>query len=74
MVECPVCNRPSFESGEYCKYHEDAHVKLQEMFESWREAHGDIEWEKYLELVLEADGTGNWILEVINHIKIEDSS
>ena len=74
MTECPVCNRPSHEEEEFCKYHADAHTRLHEMLESWSEAHGEIDWNAYLDLVSKANGTGTWILEVIDYIKTKDSS
>ncbi len=44
------------------------------MFESWRNAYGEIDWENYLGLVFEADGTGTWVLEVIEFIKTRGGS
>ncbi len=74
MTECPVCNRPSYDAEGFCKYHTDARVKLREMFESWRNAYGEIDWENYLGLVFEADATGTWVLEVIEFIKTRGGS
>lgn len=73
-MECPVCGRGVHEASEFCRYHEAAHAKLHEMFDNWQKAMGEIGWGEYLEALLEADGTGTWVLEVIEHIRTEVGS
>jgi len=74
MTECPICGRSSLGPSKFCRYHDAAHTELQEVFGQWQKAMGDISWNDYLESLLEADGTGVWVIEVIDYIKLEGNS
>jgi hypothetical protein len=47
---------------------------MKEVFVQWQKAMGEMNWNDYLESLLEADGTGAWVLEVIEHIRLESNS
>ncbi|TXT56729.1 MAG: hypothetical protein BAJATHORv1_20322 [Candidatus Thorarchaeota archaeon] len=66
-MECIVCGKETEEEKKYCKYHGEAHSKLYETYERWREAR-PISWKEYLDEVYERDETGKWVREIIDHI------
>ncbi len=67
---CSVCGRPT-KSFFFCEYHETALHNLRNAFVTWQGALS-IDWATFLEIVQEADETGDWVLEVIEFIRSED--
>lgn len=72
MTECPICGRDS-SSKRYCEYHETAYLNLQSGFEEWH-LRSTITWEDYLDRISHLEGTGQWIIEIIEHIRSKDDS
>lgn len=66
MGLCDICGRDAEDGQTLCRYHVMAQTVLQEKFEEWRTAQ-DMSWEEYLKEVLEAEDTGAWVKDVIEH-------
>ncbi len=72
MSECRICGRPVTEGG-LCRYHHLALNNLKSGYDAWTDAL-DISWEGYLRRLLDCSETGQWVVEVINHLLEEDES
>ncbi|TFG33882.1 hypothetical protein EU527_06135 [Candidatus Thorarchaeota archaeon] len=70
MIECLICGR-NLSSTKFCEYHETAYLNLKSAFNDWKSKAG-ITWAEYLDKVIHLEGTGQWIIEVIEYIKTED--
>jgi hypothetical protein len=46
-------------------YHSDANVALKKDYARWTKAYSGMSWKEYLNRVKTAEGTGQWIKEVI---------
>ncbi|TFG07586.1 hypothetical protein EU522_00590 [Candidatus Thorarchaeota archaeon] len=73
MTSCIICGRPAQERNRFCKYHQSAFEALTKTYEEWNKAFGGIEWYEYLKEVLEAEGTGLWVNEVVEIIRKESA-
>jgi len=60
---CTICDR-EISSGNYCKYHEEAFQNLQEKYDEWLEAYGELSFLDYLQKVIQNPETGIWAKEV----------
>jgi len=63
-MQCKLCKRMSEEDG-LCRYHSDASKALRKGYVAWNEALSGIPWKEYLNRVKTAQGTGQWVAEVI---------
>jgi hypothetical protein len=73
MNECPICSRPSHDDETLCPYHQLALENLRDASDVWADAM-DLDWNSYLDYVYAVDGVGNWVREVIAHIRSENGS
>ncbi len=63
-MNCRLCRREALESKvELCRYHAEAQRNLEEGFEAWRHAYGELDWKEYLQRVAERPETGVWVKE-----------
>ena len=69
MKKCLVC-KSTIEKGEYCDAHTIAKKNLEKRYKDWQKAYGSLEWEKYLEkLVNDTEiPVGEWAKEVANYL------
>ncbi|NHJ12279.1 MAG: hypothetical protein EAX95_01315 [Candidatus Thorarchaeota archaeon] len=74
MTSCEVCGRPVMETDRFCAYHQEAFEALSKTYEEWDRAYGGMEWYEYLSQVVEAEGTGRWVIEVAEILKEERAS
>ncbi|MCF2135659.1 MAG: hypothetical protein K9W43_00275 [Candidatus Thorarchaeota archaeon] len=74
MNRCPICNRISEDADNgFCRYHLEAKKNLATSYEKWKRAL-DISWEEYLDRVIELDGTGSWVKEIVEVLRTKDAS
>jgi hypothetical protein len=71
MTSCEVCGRSVMETDRFCMYHREAFEALSKTHEKWDKAYGGMEWYEYLCQVVEAEGTGKWVIEVAEVLKEE---
>jgi hypothetical protein len=64
-MQCKLCRREVKKGTELCRYHSEAKMALKDMYARWNEAYSGISWEEYLNRVKTAEGTGQWVKEVI---------
>ena len=66
--QCRLCKnrtRNDAAGGGLCKYHSEARTALKRGYKVWNEAFSGLEWKDYLNRVKTAEGTGEWVKEVI---------
>jgi len=63
-MKCRVCERPAKKGG-LCSYHARAFAALKKGFVAWNNAYSNMSWKGYLKRVKDAEGTGQWVKEVI---------
>jgi hypothetical protein len=62
---CKLCRREVKKGEELCRYHSEARVSLKNSYARWNEGYSGMSWEDYLNRVKTAEGTGQWVKEVI---------
>jgi len=67
-MSCPICERRSVPSFEFCVRHLAAKKNLDTAFPLWVEAYGGIEWKDYLDSVKRNPQTGQWVKEIAGHL------
>jgi len=65
--ECDICLRPVLGQGNLCKYHAEAKHSLEDAFAAWKRAY-KIEWDEYLERVMDEENLGDWAREVVIYL------
>lgn len=73
MSNCPICERQTNAQSKFCEYHQVALHNLRENYEKWQYAL-DISWDEYLVNILNVEGLGEWVQEVVVHIMSENYS
>ncbi len=69
-MSCRLCSREKVvRKTELCQYHHKALENLQESFEKWRYAYGNLDWDEYLKKVAEMPETGIWVKDCCNFLK-----
>ncbi len=64
-MRCKICNEES--TGEYCRVHSLAMENLKETYKTWKKAM-DIDWKKYLDAVRQNKNSGEWVVELCEHL------
>ena len=64
-MRCKLCRRQSKDGAVLCRYHWEAEAALKSGYARWKEAYPGIAWGDYLNRVKTAEGTGQWVKEVI---------
>jgi hypothetical protein len=64
-MQCTLCKRQAKKGEGLCRYHSEAKVALRKSYDVWNEAYQGISWKEYLNRVKTAEGTGEWVKEVI---------
>jgi len=72
-MQCKLCKRES-EDDRLCRYHSDAKKALRKGYVTWNDALSSISWKEYLNRVKTAQGTGQWVAEVIAMEETGDSA
>jgi len=65
-LSCIICGRPL--KGEYCIYHTLALQNLRAAYKKWNDAYGGLSWDEFTAKIKKTEGTGQWVLEVIDHL------
>ncbi len=73
MTQCQICGRRTEKDDDLCRYHAEAQQNLKDVYERWKHAL-DITWDEYLTRIVELEGTGRWVKEVIQYLRKEDDS
>lgn len=63
-MRCKLCKRQSSADG-LCKYHSGARTALRNGYVTWSKAYSELSWKDYLNRVKTAEGTGQWVKDVI---------
>ena len=63
-AKCEVCERSIEGSELYCQYHSIAYMNLKRRIDEWKVAHGEINWESYLETIIGLEEVGDWVKQV----------
>ncbi len=61
---CPLCERVKISNGEYCLFHEAALSTVKQRYLEWKDAFGNISWERYLERIIGLKETGDSAREI----------
>jgi len=64
-MQCKLCRREAKQGDVLCRYHSEAKKALKDSYARWNEAYSGISWEEYLNRVKTAEGTGQWVKDVI---------
>jgi hypothetical protein len=65
-MSCKLCRRESKGGSDgLCRYHSDAKAALKSGYAQWNEAYSGMSWGEYLNRVKTAEGTGQWVKDVI---------
>ncbi|MHA1944349.1 MAG: hypothetical protein ACW96M_08140 [Candidatus Thorarchaeota archaeon] len=70
MMKCGICGRNAKEN-ELCRYHLEAMNNLRAAFGGWKTATG-LGWTEYLERLVQIEGTGRWVVDVIEYVNQQD--
>jgi hypothetical protein len=62
---CKLCRKEVKKGEELCRYHSDARSALKNGYSRWKEAYSGMPWDAYLNRVKTAEGTGEWVKQVI---------
>jgi hypothetical protein len=55
-----------------CQYHSTAYQNLRESHEEW-EKRAEVDWNEYLDSLVELETLGRWVREIIELLKSEDA-
>jgi hypothetical protein len=72
MNECEICGRDALKDN-FCRYHYDALINLKKAYDGWKRATG-IDWEMYMDRLLQIEETGRWVIDVIEYFRQQDGS
>ena len=61
-MRCRLCEREA--AVDLCHYHSEAKRRVEEAFQHWKAAYGTLEWNEYLERIIQNPETGQWAAEV----------
>jgi DNA topoisomerase-1 len=73
VTDCPICSRESASGTDFCRYHEEALIRLRAAFTEWERAMG-IEWDEYLSLIAHTEGLGSWVGEIVAYLTSRDAA
>ncbi|MHA1712749.1 MAG: hypothetical protein ACTSW4_01695 [Candidatus Ranarchaeia archaeon] len=67
---CPICNNTAIGDSIFCIRHERAFRHILKSFPNWQEAVPNLSWTEYLELLAKAPGTGEWVFQTVEYLKL----
>ncbi|MHA1409759.1 MAG: hypothetical protein ACTSQY_05555 [Candidatus Odinarchaeia archaeon] len=66
-MSCVICEAPTSKKP-FCDKHMSAEKSLRDAFKSWKKAK-NIDWDQYLDEIIENSNTGKWVREVAEYLK-----
>ncbi len=72
MSHCMICGRYLGEDSSLCQYHSNAYQNLKASYHEW-EKRAEVDWNEYLDSLIELETLGIWVREVIELLRSEDA-